>query len=71
MALAPFLTRLFQHLLKLLDFFGQLRKVLDYRITFSSAFLRGAEIGFLLSILFKPKTIPSVVRGIRTPMLLA
>ncbi len=29
------------------------------------------EIGLLLSVLFKPTTITSVVRGIRTPMLLA
>ncbi len=42
-----------------------------YRITFSSAFLSGAEIGFLLSILFEPTTITSVVRGIYAPMLLA
>jgi hypothetical protein len=39
-------------------------------ITFLSALLSGAEIGFLLSILFKPMTITSVVHGIHAPMLL-
>jgi hypothetical protein len=67
----PFLTRLLQRLLKILDFLGQLREVLVCGITFSSAFLSGSEIGFLLSILFKPTTIMSVVRGICAPMLLA
>jgi hypothetical protein len=42
-----------------------------YRITFLSIFLGGAEIRFLLSVLFEPMTITSVVCGIRTPMLLA
>jgi hypothetical protein len=70
-ALLPFLTGLLQHLLKLLDFLGQLRKVLVYGIILLSAFLSGAEIRFLLSILFKPTTITSVVRGIHAPMLLA
>jgi hypothetical protein len=67
----PFLTRLLQCLLKLLNFLGQLRKVTVHGITFLSAFLSGTEIGFLLSVLFKPTTITSVVRGICTPMLLA
>jgi hypothetical protein len=40
-------------------------------ITFLTAFLGGAEIRFLLSVLLKPTTIMSVVHGIRTPMLLA
>jgi hypothetical protein len=67
----PFLTRLLQCLLKLLDFLSQLREVLVYGITFSSACLSGAEIRFLLSVLFKPTTIMSVVRGMYAPMLLA
>jgi hypothetical protein len=53
MALLPFLTRLLQRLLKLLNFLGQLHEVLVYGITFSSTFLSGAKIGFLLSILFE------------------
>ncbi len=65
-----FLTGLLQYFLKLLIFLGQLPKVLVYGITFLSAFLSNAEIGFLLSVLFKPTTITSVVRGICTPMLL-
>ncbi len=36
-----------------------------------SAFLSSTEIEFLLSVLFKPMTITSVVGGICTPMLLA
>ncbi len=36
-----------------------------------SAFLSGAETGFLLSVLLKPTTITSVVRGMCAPMLLA
>ncbi len=36
-----------------------------------SAFLGGAEIGFLLSVLLEPTTIISIVHGICTPMLLA
>jgi hypothetical protein len=72
MALSTFLTGLLQCLLKLLNFLGELRKVLVYRITFIlSAFLSIAEIGFLLSVLLKPTTITSVVRGIHAPMLLA
>ncbi len=71
MALSHFLTRLLQRLLKLLNFLGQLHEVLVHGITFLSAFLSGAEIGFLLFVLLKPTTITSVVRGIRAPMLLA
>jgi hypothetical protein len=71
MALLSFPTRLLQRFLKLLDFLGQLHKVMAHGITFLSALLSSAEIGFLLSLLFKPTTITSVVRGIRTPMLLA
>ncbi len=36
-----------------------------------SAFLSGAETGFLLSVLLKPTIITCVVRGMCTPMLLA
>ncbi len=71
MALLPFLTGLLQRFLKLLDFLGQMRQVLVDEITFLSAFLSGAGIGCLLSILFKPMTITSVVHGICAPKLLA
>ncbi len=69
--LLPFLTGLLQGLLKLFNFLGQLQEVMAYGIIFLSAFLSGTEIGFLLSILFEPTTIMSVVHGIRAPMLLA
>jgi hypothetical protein len=59
--LLPFLTRLLQRILKLLDLVGSL----------ISAFLGSAEIGYLLSSLFKPTTISSIVRGTCTPILLA
>ena len=65
-----FLTGLLQRFLKLLDFLGELRKVVVYGITFISAFLGGAVIGFLLSVLFKPMTITSVVSGMHAPMFL-
>jgi hypothetical protein len=42
-----------------------------YGVTFLSAFLSGPKIRFLLSVLFKPTTITSVVHGIGAPMLLA
>jgi hypothetical protein len=71
MAFLTFLARLLQCFLKLLDFFGELREVVVYRITFLTTFLSSAEIRFLLSVFLKPTTITSVVRGIRTPMLLA
>jgi hypothetical protein len=71
MVLSSFLTRLLQRLLKLLNFLGQLREVMVHGITFLSAFLSGAEIGFLLSVLFKPTSITSVVHSMRAPMLLA
>jgi hypothetical protein len=70
MALLPFLICLLQGFLKLLDFLGQLCKVLVLGITFLSTFLRGAEIGLLLSVLLNPTTITSVVHGIHAPMLL-
>jgi hypothetical protein len=66
-----FLTGLLQRLLKLLDFLHWLGEVLVSGITLISAFLSGAETGFLLSVLLKPTTITSVVRGMCAPMLLA
>jgi hypothetical protein len=71
MALTTFLTRFLQCFLELLNFFGELHKVVVYRITFLSAFLSGMKIRFLLSILFKPTTITSIVHGVCAPMLLA
>jgi hypothetical protein len=62
---------IFFDLILLFDFFGELRKVVVYRTTFLSAFLDRGEIRFLLSVLFKPTTITSVVRGIHAHMLLA
>jgi hypothetical protein len=66
-----FLARLLQWFLKLLNFLGELRKVMVSGITFLTSFLSGAEIRFLLSVLLKPTTITSVVRGICAPMLLS
>ncbi len=63
-----FLAGLLQRFLKLLNFLGELRKVMVYGITFLTAFLSGAEIGFLLSILLKSTTITSVVRGVHPPL---
>jgi hypothetical protein len=71
MVFLTFFAGLLQCFLELLDFFGELREVMVYGITFLSAFLSGAEIGFLLSLLFKPMTITSVVHAICAPMLLA
>ncbi len=71
MVFLTFLAGLLQRFLKPLDFLGELCEVMIYRITFLIAFLSGVEIRFLLSILLKPTTITSVVRGIRAPMLLA
>ncbi len=53
MVFLTFLTGLLQRLLELLDFLGELRKVVVYGITFLSAFLSGAEIEFLLSVPFQ------------------
>jgi hypothetical protein len=55
MVFLTFLTRLLQCFLKLLDFLDEQGEVVVYRMTFLSAFLSGVEIGFLLSIFFKPK----------------
>ena len=66
-----FLARLLQCFLKLLNFLGELRKVMVYGITFLTALLSGGEIRFPLSFFFKPTTLTIVVRGICAPMLLA
>ncbi len=71
MAFLTFLAGLLQRFLELLNFLGELCKVMVYRITFLTAFFSGAEIGFLLSVLLKPTTITSVVHGICALMLLA
>jgi hypothetical protein len=71
MAFLTFLAGLLQCFLELLNFLGELHKVMVYGITFLTAFLSGTEIGFLLSVLLKPMTITSVVRGICNPMLLS
>ncbi len=71
MAFLTFLAGLLQRFLKLLDFLGELRKVMVYGITFLTALLSGAEIRFPLSVFFKPTTITCVMRGICAPMLLA
>ncbi len=71
MVFLTFLTRLLQRFLELLNFLGEPRKIMVYGITFLSASLSGAEIGFLLFILFKPTTIMCVVGGICAPMILA
>jgi hypothetical protein len=60
-----FLTRFLQCILKLLDFFGELRKVVVYKITFSSTLLSGAEIRFLLSVLFKPMCVCVILTSSR------
>ena len=65
MAFLTFLAGLLQCFLELLDFLGELRKVMIYGTTFLTAFLSGAIIECLLSVLFKPTTITSVVCGMR------
>jgi hypothetical protein len=71
MAFLTFLAGLLQRFLELLDFLGELHEVMVHGITFLSTFHSGAEIRFLLFVLFKPMTITSVVHGICIPMLLA
>jgi hypothetical protein len=66
-----FLAGLLQRFIKLLNFLGELRKVMIYGTTFLTTFLSGMEIRFLLSVFLKPTALTCVVRGIRTPMLLA
>ncbi len=51
MVFLTFLAKLLQCFLQLLTFLGELRKVMVYGITFLTAFLSGAEIGLLLSVL--------------------
>ncbi len=46
MVFLTFLAGLLQRFLKLLNFLGELHKVMVYGITFLTAFLSGAEIGF-------------------------
>ena len=59
------------HLLELVHFLALLCKRLLCGIGFLSAFLSGAEIGFFRSIFLKTTAIASIVRCVRTPMLLA
>ncbi len=71
MAFLTFLAGLLQCFLEPLNFLGELREVMVFGIIFLTAFLSSTEIRFLCSVLLKPMTITSVVRGICTPMLLA
>ncbi len=66
-----FLSQFLQHFLELIQLLAQLRKVQIYGIHFLTAFLSGAELGFFLSVLLIPTTFPGIVRGVRTPILLA
>ncbi len=68
----PLLGVLFlKHLLELVRFLAQLRKGLLCGTGFLSAFISGAEIGFLCSVFLKTMTIPRIVRRARAPMLIA
>ncbi len=69
-AFLTFLAGLLQRFLELLNFLGELREVMVYGITFFTALLSGTEIGFLLSVFFKPRTLTCVVHGICAPLLL-
>ncbi len=60
-----------ENLLELVQFLAQLRERLLHEIGFLSAFLGGAEIGFLRSVFLKTTTIASIVGRVRAPMLLA
>ncbi len=71
MALLTFLAGILQCFLELLNFLGELCKVMVYGITFLTALLSSAEIGFLLSIFVKPMTLTCGVCGICASMLLA
>ena len=72
MAALPLLGVLFlENLLKLVQFLAQLRERLLRGTGFLSAFLSGAEIGFLRSIFLKTTTIASIVGRVCAPMLLA
>ncbi len=70
-AFLAFLGRFCQRFLELHNFLGELRKILLNGIRFLTAFLHGAEIGLLLSILLKPMTLTCVVGGTCAAMLLA
>ena len=59
------------HLLELVRSLAQLREGLLYGIGFLSAFLSGAEIGFFRSVFLETTAMASIVRHVRTPMLLA
>ncbi len=68
----PFLGVAFlENLLELVQFLAQLRDRLLHGTGFLSAFLGGAEIGFLRSVFLKTTTIASIVGRVRAPMLLA
>jgi hypothetical protein len=71
MALSCSFAQFLQCILELIQLLAQLHKVLIYRICFLAAFLSGAEMGFLLSIFLMSTTIPGIVHGVPTPMLLA
>jgi hypothetical protein len=68
MALLCFLAQLLKSLLKLVQLFAQLRKVLLYGIVFLTAFLGSTELGFLLFIFLIPTTILGIVHGVCNPM---
>ncbi len=59
------------HLLELVRFLAQLHEGLLCGTGFLSAFLSGAEIGFLRSVFLKTTTIARVVHRARAPMLIA
>jgi hypothetical protein len=68
----PLLGVLFlDHLLKLVQFLAQLREGLFRGTGFLSAFLSGAEIGFLHSVFLETTTIATIVRRAGAPMLIA
>ena len=68
----PLLGVLFlDHLLELVHFLALLRKRLLCVIGFLSAFLSGTEIRFFRSVFLETTAIASIVRCVRTPMLLA
>ncbi len=68
----PLLGVLFlENLLGLVHFLAQLHERLLRGIGFLSAFLGGAEIGFLRSVFLKTTTISSIVGRVSAPMLLA
>ncbi len=70
-ALLLFGISFLDNLLELVQFLAQLRKRLLRGIGFLSAFLGGAEIGFLRSVFLEATTIMSIVGRVRIPMFLA